>query len=50
MELSTAVKPVVIRYLFETDHFSRVLYFDPDILLLSLLAEWRRVSKIMISF
>jgi hypothetical protein len=39
MELSTAVKPFVFEHLFRIYHFDTVLYFDPDIMLLTPLSE-----------
>ena len=38
-ELSTAVKPYYLRYLLETANLGKVLYLDPDILLLHRLDE-----------
>jgi len=37
VELATAVKPQLLRFLFETHHFSKIVYLDPDILVLSAL-------------
>jgi len=34
MELNTAVKPFFIEYLFKTGNYRKVIYFDPDILIL----------------
>ena len=34
MELNTAVKPFFIEYLFKHGNYSKVIYFDPDILIL----------------
>ena len=34
MELNTAVKPFFIEYLFKRGNYSKVIYFDPDILIL----------------
>ena len=35
VELSTAVKPFLLRYLLASQHLDRLCYFDPDILFLS---------------
>ena len=35
MELNTAVKPHLLSYLFEQHGFKKVIYFDPDILVLN---------------
>lgn len=38
-ELSTAIKPAAFRYLFERDECDAALYLDPDVLVVSPLAE-----------
>jgi glycosyltransferase involved in cell wall biosynthesis len=46
LEANTAVKPYVLKYLFETHGFDRLVYLDPDIWVMSRLdAVWEALER-----